>query len=200
MLGVHAYATASWLVNGLLCVAVGLGVALVSASNELDPQGTGIAGSLLLGASVAGVGLVGLGVGAVAGQVASTSRGANALASAVIIGFYVLRMIGDLGNGALTWASPIGWGQQMQPYGGNRWWPLVLLVALAAALLAVAARIEAAAITAPGCSPTGRVPPTRRPVWPRRSGSGCACSAGRSSAGRSPSSWPRCCSARSSTR
>lgn len=143
MLGLHAYATAAWLVNGLLCVAVGAGIALASASNGLDPAGTGIAGSLIFGASVAGVGLVGLGVGAVAGQVASTSRGANALASAVVIGFYVLRMIGDLGNGVLSWASPIGWGQQMQPYAGNRWWPLALLVALAAALLAVAALIEA---------------------------------------------------------
>ncbi len=143
MLGLHAYATASWLVNGLLCVVVGAGIALASASNNLDPQGTGIAGSLIFGASVAGVGLVGLGVGAVAGQVASTSRGANALASAVIIGFYVLRMVGDLGNGVLSWASPIGWGQQMQPYGGNRWWPLALLLALAAVLLALATLIEA---------------------------------------------------------
>lgn len=143
MLGLHAYATASWAVTGLLCVAVGAGIALASASNGLDPEGTGIAGSLVFGASVAGVGLVGLGVGAVAGQVASTSRGANALASSVIIGFYVLRMVGDLGDGALTWASPIGWGQQMQPYAGNRWWPLALLMALTAALLAIAAMIEA---------------------------------------------------------
>lgn len=143
MLGLHAYGTASWLVNGLLCVAVGASIALASAANGLDPEGTGIAGSLILGASVAGVGLVGLGVGAVAGQIASTSRGANALASAVIIGFYVLRMVGDLGNGALTWASPIGWGQQMQPYAGNRWWPLTPLLALTAALLALASLIEA---------------------------------------------------------
>ena len=143
MLGVHAYAAASWLVNGLLCVAVGLGVALVSTANGLDPEGTGLAGSFILGASITGIGLVGLGIGAVAGQVASTSRGANALASAVTIGFYVLRMVGDLGNGALAWASPIGWGQQMQPYAGNQWWPFALLIALAATLLAVAARTEA---------------------------------------------------------
>jgi len=143
MLGLHAYATAAWVVNGLLCVAVGAGIALASASNGLDPKDTGIAGSLIFGASIAGVGLVGLGVGAVAGQVASTSRGANALASAVVIGFYVLRTIGDLGNGVVSWASPIGWGQQMQPYAGNRWWPLALLLALTAALLAVAALIEA---------------------------------------------------------
>ncbi len=142
MLGLHSYATASWIVNGLLCLVVGAGIALASLASGLDPRGTGITGSLIFGASVAGVGLVGLGVGAVAGQVASTSRGANALASAVIVGFYVLRMVADLGNGALSWVSPIGWGQQMEPYAGNRWWPLALLVALTVALLAVAGLIE----------------------------------------------------------
>lgn len=143
VLGVHAYSSASWLVNGLLCVAVGLGIALASAANGLDPAGTGITGSLIMGASIAGVGLFGVGVGAVAGQVAATSRGANALASVVILGFYVLRMVGDLGNGALTWASPIGWGEQMQAYGGNKWWPFLLLLALTAVLLTGASLIEA---------------------------------------------------------
>lgn len=143
MLGVHAYGVASWLVNGALCVAVGLGVAMVSISSGLDPDGAGVTGSLVLGASVTGVGLVGLGIGAVAGQVATTSRGANALASGVIVGCYVLRMIGDLGDGTATWASPIGWGQQMQPFGANRWWPFALLVVTAAVLLAVAAVLEA---------------------------------------------------------
>lgn len=143
MLGARAYATASWLVNGALCVVVGLGVAFVSISGGLDPDGSGIAGSLVLGASVTGVGLVGLGIGAVAGQVATTSRGANALASGVIIGAYVLRMIGDLGDSALTWASPIGWGQHMQPFGANSWWPLLLLLTLTGVLLATAAALEA---------------------------------------------------------
>jgi ABC-2 type transport system permease protein len=61
----------------------------------------------------------------------------------VLGAFYVLRMVGDLGDGRLTWASPIGWGQQMQPWGANRWWPLGLTVALTALLLALAARLEA---------------------------------------------------------
>lgn len=143
MLGVHAYAVASWLVNAALVVAVGLGVTLASISGGLDPEGAGITGSLIIGASVTGVGLFGLGVGAVAGQVASTSRGANALGSVALGVCYVLRMAGDLGDGKLTWASPIGWGQEMQPWGANRWWPLGLLVALAAALLWLAVRIEA---------------------------------------------------------
>ena len=46
-------------------------------------------------------------------------------------------MTGDMGNGTLTWASPIGWGQEMQPWGANRWWPLGLMVLLLTALLAV---------------------------------------------------------------
>ncbi len=140
MLGLHAASVAAWLVTGTLCVVVGLGIALVSAANGLDRSG--IAGSLVIGASAAGVGLSGLGVGAVAGQVASTSRGANALGSAVLLAFYVLRMLGDLGDGRLTWASPIGWGQLMQPYATDRWWPFGLLLALTAALLTVAVRIE----------------------------------------------------------
>jgi ABC-2 type transport system permease protein len=143
MLGVHSYSTASWLVNAALCVAVGGGVALVSAAAGLDPAGTGITGSLIVGASMTGVGLVGVGVGAVAGQVASTSRGANALGSIILGAFYVLRMVGDLGDGRLTWASPVGWGEEMQPWGADRWWPFAVMILLAAALLAVAARLEA---------------------------------------------------------
>lgn len=142
-LGRHAYSAASWLVDAALCVAIGLGVAAASVAVGLDPAGTGVTGSLVVGASVAGIGLVALGVGALAGQVTATSRGANALGSAVLGAFYLLRMIGDLGDGRLSWVSPVGWGEQMQPWGANRWWPLALLVVLAAVLLAAAARLEA---------------------------------------------------------
>jgi ABC-2 type transport system permease protein len=143
MLGRDAYSVASWLVNAVLCVAAGAGIALASAASGLDPAGAGIAGSLVLGASVTGVGLVAIGVGAVAGQVTSTSRGANALGSVVLGVFYMLRMVGDLGDGRLTWVSPVGWGQEMRPWGANRWWPFILLVGLTGVLLAVAARLEA---------------------------------------------------------
>ncbi len=143
MLGLHAASAATWLVTAALCVAVGAGVALVSAVGGLDPAGTGIIGSLIVGASMTGTGLVAVGVGALAGRMSSTSRGANALGSAVLGGFYTLRMIGDLRDGRLTWASPVGWGQQMQPWGANRWWPLAPTLLLTAALLILAARLEA---------------------------------------------------------
>ena len=32
------------------------------------------------------------------------------------------------GNGALSWLSPIGWGQQTLPYVRHRWWPLLIPV------------------------------------------------------------------------
>lgn len=142
VLGLHAGSVASWLVNAGLCVAVGLGVSLVSIMGGLDPAGAGLTGSLILGASMAGVGLVGLGLGTVAGQVSSTSRGANALASTVLGVLYAVRMIGDLGDGRLTWASPIGWGQEMQPWGANRWWPFGLMLLLTVTLLALAWWLE----------------------------------------------------------
>ncbi|CAL8967820.1 hypothetical protein CELL_00095 [Cellulomonas sp. T2.31MG-18] len=142
-LGLHAYPAASWLVCAVLSVLVGALIAVVSVASGLDPYGTGITGSLIVGASVTGVGLVGLGVGAVAGQVASTSRGANALGSAVLGVLYVMRMVGDLGDGRLTWASPVGWGQEMQPWGADRWWPFGLLVVLTVVLLALATVLEA---------------------------------------------------------
>ena len=121
-MGLHAYSVASWLVVSVLCVAVGAGVALASVVGGLDPAGSGITGSLIVGASIAGVGLVAVGVSALVGQVTSTSRAANGLASTVLGAFYLLRMIGDLGDGRLTWASPIGWGQKMEPWGSDRWW------------------------------------------------------------------------------
>lgn len=143
VLGLHAYSAACWLVCAVLSVLVGVLIAASSIGQGLDPAGAGITGSLVLGASVTGIGLVGLGVGAVAGQVASTSRGANALGSAVLGGFYVLRMVGDLGDGRLTWASPVGWGQEMQPWGADRWWPFALLVVVAAVLVVLATVLEA---------------------------------------------------------
>jgi polyether ionophore transport system permease protein len=143
VLGVHAYAVATWLVLTALAVAVGIGVALTSILGGLDPAGAGITGSLITGISITGAGLVGLGVAALAGEVSSTSRGANTLASAALGVMYVLRMAGDLGDGRLTWASPVGWAQEMQPWGADRWWPLLLIVACTVALLALSLRLAA---------------------------------------------------------
>jgi ABC-2 type transport system permease protein len=43
--------------------------------------------------------------------------------------------------GSASWFSPIGWGQQTFAYTGDRWWPLLLPVALAVACAGAAALI-----------------------------------------------------------
>jgi ABC-2 type transport system permease protein len=129
-------------VGANLVLAVLLGLAMV-----VNGQPAG--GSFTAGAAVAGVGLVFVGVAATTSQLASTARGASGLAAAALGVSFLLsgigNMLGTADGQALrvtsarpAWLSPIGWGQQMRPFGGNHWWLLVLFVALFLALLTVA--------------------------------------------------------------
>ncbi len=69
----------------------------------------------------------------VAAQLTSSTRSMYGVAGSVIAVAYALRAIGDVGNPALSWLSPIGWYQGMHPYSGLRWWPALLLLTLAVA-------------------------------------------------------------------
>ena len=51
---------------------------------------------------------------------------------------YVLRAVGDVGDGTLSWLSPMGWAQAARPYAGERWWTLLLLAGAAIVCVAVA--------------------------------------------------------------
>lgn len=95
------------------------------------------AGSIALGASLTGAGLLFAGVAAVAMQVSRDTSGAYGLTGAVLGAAYLLRAAGDVGDGTLSWLSPIGWVQAMRPYADERWWPLLLLLGGAAVLVAV---------------------------------------------------------------
>lgn len=98
-----------------------------------------IPGSVAFGASMVGVGMVFAGVAAVTAQVASGTRAALAVGGLVIGLAFVLRAIGDVGNGVLSWASPIGWAQAIRPYADERWWVLALPLS-ATVVLVVGAR------------------------------------------------------------
>jgi ABC-2 type transport system permease protein len=65
------------------------------------------------------------------------------MTGAAIGGAYLLRAAGDVGDGTLSWLSPIGWGQAMRPYAEERWWPLGLSLVAAAALVAFAVALRA---------------------------------------------------------
>ena len=124
--GHHAYSLANQLVIGGLSVVIGLLIGITCIGLGLPAEG-----SLAMGASIAGVGIAFLGIAAIAGQLASTSRGANSLASIVLGVSYLVRAVADVqaeGDtpSPLSWASPIGWAQNMRSFGENAWWPMLV--------------------------------------------------------------------------
>jgi ABC-2 type transport system permease protein len=79
-----------------------------------------------------------------------------------------VRAIGD-GSGAngptwLTWLSPLGWSEQTEPYAGDRWWVLALVVAVTAGLIAVAFRIAARRDLGSGVLPARPGPASAAPL------------------------------------
>jgi ABC-2 type transport system permease protein len=168
VLGRHAYTVANWLVFAVFSVVVGLGCAAAAIAEGLPAYS-----ALVMGASFTGVGLAYLGVAAIAGQLAQTSRGANGLASAILGITYLLRAGGDLNAkgtvpGGLSWASPLGWGQAMRSYAENNWTPLILLVGFGLVLCVISLRLEAlrdlgAGILPDRPGPRSAAPLTRTP-------------------------------------
>jgi ABC-2 type transport system permease protein len=74
------------------------------------------------GLATAGLGLTFAALTAVAIQVFENARGVYGAALAIGASF-TLRAAGDVGNGALSWLSPIGWGSAPSPTattGGGR--------------------------------------------------------------------------------
>jgi ABC-2 type transport system permease protein len=129
--GRRAPTAAALVVVAAADLAVGLGVALA-----LVALGLPAAGSLSLGAWFAGNGILFAGLAALTAQLSRSKRAANGYALAALALAWALRAVGDAGDGTLTWLSPIGWGEEMHPFSGERWWPLALMAAGAAAATA----------------------------------------------------------------
>jgi ABC-2 type transport system permease protein len=137
-----------------LIVTVGANVALAGVLALAGiVTGQSAAGSFTAGMAVGALGVVFAGVAAVTVQLSSTTRGASGLAAAVLGLAFVLsgvgNMLGTVDASGLrlvsawpAWLSPMGWGQQMRPFGGDNWWP-VGLFALAFVVLIGAASMLA---------------------------------------------------------
>ncbi|THA27705.1 ABC transporter permease [Streptomyces sp. RKND-216] len=130
VVGRHAHLTAALVTAALASLA--LGGLLAAGLGASGAEGVGWHGSLLYGAAHAAVGIVFAGVAAVTVQVTQHSRGASGMALAAIGAAYALRAAGDVGGGALSWLSPIGWAQRTYVFVDDRWWPLLLCLLLAA--------------------------------------------------------------------
>ncbi len=142
--GIHT--TLASVVSGalLLCLVIGILTALASIGLKLDPPGTGVTGSIIFGLSITAIGWLGVGIGALTNQLSASASIANSAGSIVMVAFYCMRMIGDMGsNDTLAWLSPIGWGEKMEPWAYNRGWLILPVILLTAASIAVAFVIEA---------------------------------------------------------
>lgn len=118
-----------------------------------------MAGSVLYGAAMGGFGLLFACVTAVTVQVTEHNRAALGFAGALLGGAYVVRAVGDVGDGTLSWASPMGWAQAARPYAGERWWTLPLLAAAAALCVGVAFALQGVRDLGAGLVPPRPGPP-----------------------------------------
>ena len=178
-------------------VVVALGANLVLApllGLAMIASGQPAAGSFAAGAAIAGVGVAFTGVAALTSQLSRTARGADGLATAVLaLAFLVSgvgNMLGDVDAGGTVassawpgWLSPIGWGYQLRPFGGEHWWLLGVFAVFAGLLIVVAGRLAVRRDLGAGVLPERRGEPTPPPPSAGRSGWPGACSDRPSSAG-----------------
>jgi ABC-2 type transport system permease protein len=138
--GLAAAVIVSLAANVVLAVLLGL---------AMMTSGQPAAGSFAAGAAVAAVGVAFVGVAAVTSQLSSTTRGATGAAGgALALAFLasgIGNMLGEADSSGLrvtsawpAWLSPVGWGQQIRPFGGNHLWPLLLFGLVLVGLVAVA--------------------------------------------------------------
>lgn len=162
--GVHAPTLAALLTAGAMAIVVA-----VLAAAALLAAGLPAAGSLALGASYGAEGLFFAGVAIVAAQVTESTRTAYGWVAALVGLSYVVRAVGDIGDGTLSWVSPIGLAQKSRPYADERWWPLLPLVLGALALGVAASRLAArrdhgAGLIAPRPGPKAGTPTLEQPL------------------------------------
>ncbi|MFD0821193.1 ABC transporter permease, partial [Micromonospora zhanjiangensis] len=123
VVGRHATLVAALLATALANLATGLILVL-----GLIGQGQPAAGSLAMGTQFTAVGWIFAAVGGVAAQLTAGAGRARGIAIVVLGVAFLVRVVGDisgLSDGVLSWLSwisPLGLAQRIQPYGGERWW------------------------------------------------------------------------------
>ncbi|MCZ7374626.1 ABC transporter permease [Micromonospora sp. WMMC250] len=174
LLGASVVGRYAPLTAALLVIVAANTLAAVLLVFALVGAGLPLAGSVAAAGAIGGVGVAFTAIAAVTAQLSVTSRGANALAAATVGISFVLRAAGDvLGEQSAdgtrvqsawpSWISPLGWGNQVRAFGGERWWVLALPVALLLAGVAVAyalaeRRDQGAGLIAPRRGPANAAP------------------------------------------
>lgn len=120
-MGRHAEIAAALVVVAAMNLVIG---GLIAAA--LIGQRLSVAGSFVFGASSMALGMFFSAVALARAQVTENSHVASGLAGAVLAVAFMLRALGDIKDGRLSWLSPIGWSQRTRPFAGGLWWPLLI--------------------------------------------------------------------------
>lgn len=130
----------SALTAALLVAVIANAGAIIVIASLMSAHGYAAAGSWLFACGIGSVGLAFAGISAITVQLSEFSRGAAGIAGAALGAAFVVRMGGDMlaiGGTALSWVSPLAWAQQSAPFVHDRWWTLILPLALFLAATAV---------------------------------------------------------------
>ncbi|CAM5573765.1 ABC transporter permease [Streptomyces aurantiogriseus] len=162
--GRHAPTAAALLVVAGMNVVVGALVTLGLVVLDLP-----VVGSVVFGVSFCALGIVFAAITTVAAQITENTRVVHGGTGAVLGLAFVLRAVGDIGDGTVSWFSPIGWVQKNRPFAGERWWPLLVAAACTIALIAVADALAdrrdiGAGLVAPRPGPRSAAPGLGRPL------------------------------------
>lgn len=128
-----------------------------------------ITGSIVFGLAFLLFGVFMAALTLVFAQLTENTRVVYGLGGLVLGAAFVLRAIGDIGDGTVSWLSPIGWAQKTRPFAGEEWWPLVVLLAATAMSMWLAVVLShhrdlGAGLIAPRPGRIGAAPSLGRPL------------------------------------
>jgi ABC-2 type transport system permease protein len=115
--------------NVVLALIVGFGL------YSLRIESMDLEGSLLYGAALGATGIIFTAITALFAQLSESSRGTIGFSFTVLGIAYLVRAIGDVGNETLSWFSPLGWVLGTETYVNNYWWPILLTIGVALAII-----------------------------------------------------------------
>lgn len=123
------------LLNGVM------GILYVVSLIVADLNGATMQGDILLGVSVASIGIMFGFISLLLAQLANNSRSASFMSYGLYGFFYIVRMMTDVTNPEWTWLSPVGWIQKTAIYTHNYWLPVILTLGLGLVCLLIAIKI-----------------------------------------------------------
>ncbi|MCL2088711.1 MAG: hypothetical protein FWH14_04430 [Oscillospiraceae bacterium] len=134
----NAAMIAAVIINAVMSVLIAIGMFV------LGDESMSFVGSMLWGVSLGAIGLVFAAVAALFCQLSSSSRGAMGYSFAALGIFYIIRVPGDIDSAMeiLSLISPLGLVMRTEAYMSNHWWPVAVMLCVAAVITAIAYRLN----------------------------------------------------------